>query len=101
MKERSTKAVRSWYERNRPAYNASQRERRKTDLHFATANVLRTRINHALRNPGGKRPKLEILIGCTVPELIVHISVGFGECKIDLSFFPSLTDAQFTATTAA
>ena len=70
--------LQQWYQANKLRQNAYCRMRRATDPQYAIANTLRTRMNSALRNGGLKRDiPLEMLIGCTVQQLMMHLATGF------------------------
>jgi hypothetical protein len=70
--------VKDWYDRHREEYNASQREKRRTNPQFAIANNLRGRMNTALRKLGLKRDAaLEDLLGCTIGQLMAQLEAQF------------------------
>ncbi len=56
-----------------------ERERKKTDVQYYLRKTLRVRLRDAFRNyaASGKCGKALELVGCTIPELIIHIESRF------------------------
>jgi len=63
--------------RLRAAQRINHSRRKKEDISYSILKVLRTRVSAAVKNKGIKCQKTVHLVGCTMPELLVHLEQRF------------------------
>ena len=67
----------NWYHKNKEEILLLKRERRKIDIQFRIAAILRVRINHVLNGKYKKSKKTKELIGISIEGLIKHLESTF------------------------
>jgi len=67
----------NWYERNKEKILLAKRKRRKIDIQFRIAHILRVRICHVLNGKYKKSKKTKELIGISIEGLIKHLESTF------------------------
>jgi hypothetical protein len=66
---------RAWYQRNKGAKRAYERELYRRSPNRRLGLLVRNRLNLALKGLG--RPSMEKLLGCTIPQLVAHLESQF------------------------
>lgn len=77
-KEKVSLYNRKWNSANRGKIAKRAAKRYRNDINFRLANLLRSRLGHAVRD-GRKAGSAVSDLGCTIPELKVHLETQFTE----------------------
>ena len=75
-KDKFLEYKKKWRQKNKERENKKKRERYKNDINFRLVNILRARLNQALRNNQKSGSAVEDL-GCSIEELKRHLEDRF------------------------
>lgn len=79
MVELNNKYLSNNKEKLRAAQRVNHARRMKDDLAYNLRHVLHSRVLAAVKNKGVKCKRTVALVGCSIPELIIHLEKQFKE----------------------